>query len=184
MSDLLIWQQVQADSEVAFGELFNRQWQRCFAMAYSMLQDQKLAEDIVQEIFIDLWARRKKLQLDKPEAYLTRMVKNRVFTSMSRTNIPERNIEILEGLLQQSSPEDQYILNELRAKIREAEEELPPRCRQVYQLRKDDGLSAAEIAEQLGMSIRTVENHLYQATRILKNKINPITILLIIKHFI
>ncbi len=184
MCDLLTWEKIQSGSEVAFGDFFNQQWHRCFSMAYKILQDQKSAEDITQDVFLDLWTRRKSLELVNPEAYLTQMVKYRVFTTLSRTHIPERNIEILENLLHQSSPEDQYILNELRAEIKEVEGGLPPRCKQVYQLRRHEELSVAEIAERLNMSIRTVENHLYQATKTLKNKINPVTILLILEYFI
>jgi RNA polymerase sigma-70 factor, ECF subfamily len=184
MCDLLIWEQIRSDSEVAFTEFYNQQWQRCFSLAYKILQDQKLSEDLVQDIFINLWSRRKSLELQHPEAYLTQMIKNKVFTTLSRAHIPERNIEILETLLQQSSPEDQYILNELRTKIHEVEEELPPRCKQVYQLRRYEGKSVAEIAQKLDMSARTVENHLYQANRTLKNKINPVTILLILEYLI
>lgn len=180
----MIWEQIRADSEVAFGEFFNQQWQRCFSLAHAILQDQKQAEDVVQDIFIDIWSRRKSLELQNPEAYLTRMVKNKVFSTLSRTPIPEHNIELLENLLHQSSPEDQYILEELRVKVDQVVEALPPRCRQVYQLRRYENMSVAEIADKLGMSIRTVENHLYQATRVLKNKISPITILLIIDRFI
>ncbi|MDF9798734.1 RNA polymerase sigma-70 factor (family 1) [Catalinimonas alkaloidigena] len=184
MCDLLIWEQIQSDSEVAFGEFFNQQWQRCFSIAYKILQDQKVSEDLVQDVFIDLWSRRKSLDLQNPEAYLTQMVKNKVFTTLSRNHIPERNIDILETLLHQASAEDQYILNELREKIEQVVEELPPRCKQVYVLRRYEDRSVTEIAERLGMSVRTVENHLYHATKILKNKINPVTILLILKHFI
>lgn len=182
MCDLLIWEQIQSDSEVAFGEFFNRQWQRCFSMAYKVLQDQKLSEDLVQDVFVEIWSKRKQLFLQNPEAYLTQMVKNKVFSALSRQYIPERNIQILESLLQQSSAEEQYILNELREKVDRVVDTLPPRCRQVYVLRRFEERTVSEIADLLGMSSRTVENHLYHASKILKNKINPVTIMLILKY--
>ncbi|QCR22256.1 RNA polymerase sigma factor [Pontibacter sp. SGAir0037] len=175
-----IWIGIKNGSEQAFQDLFDVHWQRCFALSYKLLRDREAAEDLVQDVFVDLWTRKKHLLIHNTEAFLTQMVKNRSFITLSRTRIPERNLQLLESLLLESSPEEKLIWNEISISIESAVEQLPPRCKEVFVLRKYEGLSVDEIAEKLNMSIRTVENHLYQAAKFLRNNLNPVMLLLIL----
>ncbi|AKD03683.1 RNA polymerase sigma-70 factor [Pontibacter korlensis] len=175
------WIKIQNGSEEAFQELFDEQWKRCFSLSYNMLRDKEQAEDLVQEVFTDLWVRRKTLLLQNPEAFLTQMIKNKAFSSLSRTRIPVRNLEILEELHKEFSPEDTYILGELHAQVNLLIESLPPRCREVFVLKRYEEMSVEEIATKLDISIRTVEHHLYQAAKILKSNLYPIMLLLILR---
>ncbi|SDM33939.1 RNA polymerase sigma-70 factor, ECF subfamily [Catalinimonas alkaloidigena] len=166
-----------------FNELFLAHWQQCFALAYRLLQDQQMAEDLVQEIFMDLWHRRRELSLQNPEAFLIRMIKNKAFTALSRTRLHERNLEILEKLARHPSPEEQYVAQELEELLHETVQELPPRCREVYQLKREEGLSTREIAERLCISDRTVEQHLYQANKLLRSNLKPVIVGLLLLSF-
>lgn len=172
------WIKIQNDSEEAFQELFEDQWKRCFSISYSLMRDREQAEDLVQEIFTDLWVRRKTLLLQNPEAFLTQMIKNKAITTLSRTRIPVRNLEKLEELHKEFSPEDAYMFGELHAQIELLVESLPPRCREVFVLKRCEEMSVEDIATKLGISIRTVENHLYYAAKVLRNNLYPIMLLL------
>ncbi|MFT2010700.1 sigma-70 family RNA polymerase sigma factor [Pontibacter sp. 13R65] len=174
-----IWEQVQEDSEEAFQLLFELQWKRCFALSYALLRHKEQAEDLVQEIFMDLWERRKTLLIRNPEAFLTQMIKNKAFTILSKTKIPERNIALLEQLHQELSPEDVYLFDELNTQVKNIITKLPPRSKEVFVLRKFEDLSVDDIASKLDLSIRTVEHHLYLATKFLKSKLTTISLLLL-----
>lgn len=179
-----VWIRVQNDSEEAFQELFEAQWKRCFSISFSLLRDKEQAEDLVQEVFTDLWVRRKTLLVQNPEAFLTQMIKNKTLTILSRLRIPVRNLGLLENLYQEYSPEETYLYEELHVQVHNMVETLPPRCKEVFILRRYDELSVEETSVKLGMSIRTVENHLYQAVKFLKSNLNPVMLLLIINWLI
>ncbi|MCC9137564.1 RNA polymerase sigma factor [Pontibacter silvestris] len=178
------WKSIQNDSMEAFHKFFDEQWKRCFSISYNLLRDKEQAEDLVQEVFMDLWIRRKTLMIQNPEAFLTQMIKNKAFITLSRTSIPVRNLELLENLHKVLSPEETYLHEELHLQINHIVDKLPDRCREVFILRRYDELSVNEIATKLGMSIRTVEHHLYQATKLLKSNLNPVMLLLIINWLI
>lgn len=179
-----VWEAVQQDSESAFNALFDAYWQPSFAAAYRVLRDKEAAEDVVQEVFLDLWTRRRALAVHNPEAFIRQMVKNQVFTSLARRKPAGHHVAVLENMLLAHSPEDEYLRRELAAHLQGAVAKLPTKCREVFMLRRDEGLSATRIAEQLNLSIRTVENHLYHAMSVLKKQLYTVMLLLIIgQHF-
>lgn len=170
------------DAEQAYNAIFEAYWQSSFAAAYRVLRDKQAAEDVVQEVFLDLWARRDTLLLRNPEAFIRQMVKNQVFTCLSRRKLCEHNVAVLENMLLASSPEEDYLHTELADRLQDAVDKLPARCREVFLLRRHEGLSVAAIAEQLTISMRTVENHLYQALHLLKKQLYLVMLLLLINE--
>ena len=180
--DTLTREQLTIDSEQAYNALFDAYWQSSFAAAYRVLRDKEAAEDVVQEVFLDLWDRRHTLLVHNPEAFIRQMVKNQVFTFLARRKLSEHHEAVLENLLLTCSPEEEYLHTELAARLQEAVDKLPERCREVFLLRRHQGLSVARIAEQLNISIRTVENHLYHALNLLKKQLYLVMLLLLINE--
>ena len=181
MMSATCWEAIRNDSEQAYNELFAAYWQPSFTAAYRLLRDRDAAEDVVQEVFAALWTRRKTLLVHNPEAFIRQMVKNQVFTVLSRRKLSENNVQVLENCLFDHSPEESYMQQETLAELESAVAALPAKCREVFVLRRFEGLNASSIAEQLNISIRTVENHLYHALNLLKKQLYVITVLLFIK---
>jgi RNA polymerase sigma-70 factor (family 1) len=175
-------EQLPHDPEQAYNAMFEAYWQSSFAAAYRVLRDKEAAEDVVQEVFLDLWARRESLLMHNPAAFIRQMVKNQVFTYLSRRKLSKHNEAVLENLLLASSPEEEYLHTELATRLQDAVDKLPKRCQEVFLLRRQEGLSAVHIAERLDISIRTVENHLYHALNLLKKQLHLVMLLLLINE--
>ena len=168
------WEAIRNDSEQAYNELFEAYWQPSFTAAYRLLRDHAAAEDVVQEVFADLWNRRKVLLVHNPEAFIRQMVKFQVFNALSRNKLLDYNVEVLGSCFFDYSPEDQYIEQETLGHLEASVAALPAKCREVFVLRRHEGLNTRQIAEQLNISVRTVENHLYHALSLLKKRLSSL----------
>ncbi|WP_295124935.1 sigma-70 family RNA polymerase sigma factor [uncultured Chitinophaga sp.] len=130
--------------------------------------DQSLCEEIVQVVFIRIWENRAKLPaMEKPADYLFTLARNIIFDIFKdRARQLERHLQ----LQQQEQGLPNTPINILAAKeyaniFKSAVAALPPQQRRIYELAREEGVSHAEIAEMLGLSIQTVRTHLKLATR-------------------
>ncbi len=139
--------------------------------AYTLVNDAQLAEDIVQDVYIKIWEKRKNL---KPEYslkhYLYKAVYNR-FINLYRADkkfmiLEEKHIEFLNNILYEDSNED--IIERMIQKVKLSIQSLPPKCQQIFLLSKYEGLTNIEISEYLNISIKTVEAHMGKAFNYLR----------------
>lgn len=157
--------------EKAFRSLFDRYKDRFYAAALKMTRSPELSEEIVQEVFVKLWLRRKVLaRVENPTAYLFSIVYHCISAhfkklALDRT-LKERIAEIRS--IQDHSTENRIAENEIRQSLQKLLLQLPPQQRKVYQLSKEEGLSRDEIAQELGISPNTVKNHLLKAIKYLR----------------
>ena len=143
--------------------------------ANSMLKDDMLSEDIIQDVFLHLWKNNDKLTItSKMESFLFTAVRNKVIEkSRSQTAYKmaldgvKRTKEHIVDASDMSAESNKYMAKE---KVSSLLRHLPPKCRQVFALHKLNGLTYAEIAAQKGISIKTVENHLLKAMKILRTE--------------
>jgi RNA polymerase sigma-70 factor (family 1) len=156
--------------ESAFTEIYTRYWKRLFTLAANKIHDLEEAEEIVQDIFISLWSRRKLLNVTASlHAYLATAVKYRVITTLNHRYHQHKYADSLrqEGLLDHST--EQWIeFEELRTRLNKLVSTLPEKCRLVYTLSKDEGHSQKKIAADLKISEKTVEAHLARAMKSLR----------------
>lgn len=139
--------------------------------AATIIRDNRMAQDVVQDVFTKVWAKREELAINSNEkSYLFQAVKNRAFEVL-RKRKSESNLDLnkLEESLNQSSHIDEeankYMLKEfLNKSIRQ----LPPKCQEIFILNKMNGLTYKEIAEELDISVKTVENQIGKAYRKLR----------------
>lgn len=144
------------------------------AFAFGHLHNRADADEIVQDLFLDLWRKREQIQVTSSlRAYLFAAVRNRVLNRSARIRLEQRwleestaeNVEVPAA----TEPVDEAMhAAEIRARVKTAISALPPGCRRVLELRWNEQLSYAEIADALGISIKGVENQLARARKALR----------------
>lgn len=160
-------------NEGAYGYLVEHYHNRLCVYANSLIRDDLLAEDIVQNVFIQVWEKRIQLKHDfSLENYLYKSVHNKFIDQYRKgkavMELEKKYIAALEMAVEEKDEiQEQKILNILF----EAIQELPPKCKQVFLLSKKEGLTNIEISEYLNVSKKTVEGQITKAFGILREKL-------------
>ncbi len=165
---------LQKSSKPAFKALFDRYHKKVYNVSRRMNISHEDAEGVVQDVFLTLWEKRKLLDKDLSiNAFIItiakRLVYNKIRSQIVRTS--HKEAEIGRGQSLYNSTEDYIIFSEMERNAQEGIERLPENRKQIFMLSKQSGLSNDEIAEQLNISKRTVENQLYRATKSIKEHI-------------
>ena len=155
------------DDERALEELFNAHSKWLYTVAFSIVKDQGLTEEIVEDVFFKLWQNRcKYVSIENLESFLFVCTKN-----LSYDHIRKRGnrhfISLDEQMLNQHEmgPDQIYELNELNELIALSVKKLPPRCKSIFELVRNSGHSYKEAAQILNLTPKTVENQLRIATK-------------------
>lgn len=158
----------------AFEMLFRTYYQPLCNYAYTFLQDREDAEEIVQSTFLMVWEKRDTLAIrTSVKPYLYAMVRNACLNVIKHEKIKQKHAgeEIALADRSHDSVNHTIATNELEYRIKVALEELPEQCRLVFKLSRFEELKYAEIAEQLNISIKTVENHMGKALKIMREQL-------------
>lgn len=152
------------DDESAYREIFICFYKPLQQFAFSFVKSRELAEEIVSDVFLKIWLNRSDLQqVENLKVYLYVSIKN---TSLKYLLKQHRQVAIsideLEVELESFSrtPEEIMLTAEMLNKIKESVNSLPPRCKIIFKLIKEDGLKYKEVAEILNISIKTIDNQL------------------------
>ncbi|MEM1138138.1 MAG: RNA polymerase sigma-70 factor, partial [Bacteroidota bacterium] len=157
--DLIV--RIKENSTEAFDILFMRYFQKLYHFAYKFLKSHEEAEEIVQEVFIQLWEKR--LQLN-PEysfnSYIFTVAKNKVLNVIRKKVSEKKYLESIttKGVLHDFSTENDIHFKELNEISKEAINALSPKRKMIFQLSREKDMTYEEIAQQLGISKKTVEN--------------------------
>lgn len=184
--DLAEQQQIEAlvaGDITAFEMIFRTYYQPLCNYAYTFLQDKENAEEIVQSTFLSVWEKRETLSIRtgvKP--YLYAMVRNACLNVIKHEKIKQKHAveELAVGVHSYDSVSHTVAGSELELKIQQAMEQLPEQCRLVFKLSRFEELKYSEIAEQLNISIKTVENHMGKALKIMREQLKDYLPLLIV----
>lgn len=147
----------------SFADLFQDYWQRMYLFALKTTEDEDDAKEIVQDVFKSLWERREVLVIKDVERYLLRSVKLRTLEHIRNKVRRERHHDCIRAESPISYEEDFIGLKELRSKLNNIIETLPQRCKHVFQMSRDQGMSNKEIARELLITERAVEYHISRA---------------------
>lgn len=174
---LALQEQVAAFSDQhAFKQLFRYFYSSLLRFAISITKEKEPAEEIVGDQFLNLWNKRSSITgISNLKLYLYVAVRNRCLNFVRRNgNIYLITPEQADTTHQYTTtdPENIMIASELSKAVQKAILDLPPKCREVYALVKEDGLTYKEVAELLEISPRTVENHIATAIRKLAVALN------------
>lgn len=175
--------QLLRGDEATYEGVYKQYFQGLYAYAYSILGDDLQAEEIVQQLFLKLWEKKESLQIETSlQAYLYKAVYFQSLNYIKHLKVRKEYQQHTVFQMKQSTSEraDQKVdLKFLEARFRKALSELPEQCRTVFQLSRFDALKYREIAAQLGISEKTVENHMGKALRILRVKLADFLVLLL-----
>ncbi|GAA3604360.1 RNA polymerase sigma-70 factor [Flavivirga amylovorans] len=170
--------------KTAFKYLFELFYDRLVAYILTYTNDKMLAEDIVQQVFLNLWNGRAKLnEIKNPKSYLYTMVYNLFIDSRKHEKKVNKLLDnIYEKALRERIKEDKSLIDLRIKKMNAIIETLPPKCREILKMNKVQGFKYKEIAEILGISIKTVENQMGLAYKKVRKAFeNPSLILFLIK---
>lgn len=163
-TDKELLQKLYSGDSYAFDALYANHWDKVYAQAYKRLQNSELAKDITQEVFVSLWARREINQIDNLPAYFFTAVRNNVFKVQRKQALFTPVNTLMEELYVSPNQADALLLeNEFFKSLGSLIETLPPAQQQIFKMRYQMELSTQEIADQLQISIKTVQNQLGRA---------------------
>jgi RNA polymerase sigma-70 factor (ECF subfamily) len=173
--DRHLLERVRAGDATAFDTIFRTRYPMLVGVAARMLRDRAVAEEVVQEVLLNLWRRRE--ALDPGEAlgpYLVRATRNRALNHLRHLAVERRDAVHAAGpTVAPPAGAGRAVAAEIAAAAAAAVAELPPRCREVFELSRGRGLSYLEIAEALGISVKTVEAQMGRALRTLRERLAP-----------
>ena len=159
--------------------LFDKYYTYLCNVVYRVINDADYAEDIVQEIFTDIWRKRESINIQTSlRAYLRRASVNRSLNHIRKQRMKfEENEEAIIDIESNTIDGQQELeKDELEQRIHDCINGLPPKCKLVFSLSRFENMSYQEIADHLEISIKTVENQISKALRILRNSIQPYTV--------
>jgi RNA polymerase sigma-70 factor (ECF subfamily) len=170
-------------TETAFEEVFMAHYKGMYCYACIMLKNEAEAEEITQTIFEKLWEKRDALSIETSlKAYLYRMVHNDCLNWLKHKSVVLKfQKEKIYSMKNESYNAEEKILSaQLNEQLGNALRELPEQCRTVFQLSRFEELKYREIAVQLGISEKTVENQMGKALKLLRMKLVDFLPLIII----
>jgi len=171
-----------AKSDVrAFDFLYDKYFSKLYGAVYKRLQNRELAEEVVQELFVSLWERRKVLTISTTiEAYLFSSVKYLIIAQYKKDKLFEKYSNSLNPEADDNNFTEQIIaFDELNFSYKNALKLLPERCKEVFLLKRM-GLSQREISEKMDISEKTVENQMTKALKTLREALSDYTVLMVV----
>ena len=166
--------------EAAFERIYYDYSKKLYHFGLGLLKDPNLASEMVQEVFVTLWEKKERINPDLNfENYLLTMAHNSIRQVFRKRSIEQRVKNNLMHELPDAieNTENSVVYNDLHNKAKTSIEKMPSKRKLVYKLSRQEGMSAKEISEKLGISKRTVEGHLAEALKFLKAEIAKYSVL-------
>jgi RNA polymerase sigma-70 factor (ECF subfamily) len=175
VSDQELLDRLRAGDQAAFDSIFHTHYARLVGVAQGMLRERATAEEIAQEVMLELWRRRETLTVETSlRAYLFRATRNRALNHIRHQRVERRGEPFTSAESSVAAAADSHLAEqEIDAALRRAVEHLPARCREVFELSRVHGLKYAEIARILEISVKTVEAQMGKALRIMRKQLAP-----------
>lgn len=177
MDDASILTGIRNGDVAAFEAIFRAYHPRLCSFALRYVNDPHIAQDVVQDLFLNLWQKRRRLEVRTSlRAYLFAALRNRLLNKSASLKVEQKWFQQgeLEGLaIADAAPLSDTLLatGDTTTIVRAAVDSLPPGCRAVVRLRFEEDMSYAEIADALGIAPKTVENHLARARKLLRDRL-------------
>src|SRR3954469_8614135 len=159
MDERELLDRLRRGDESAYDSIFRQWYAPLVAMTAALLRDRGPAEEVVQDVLLELWRRRESLTLEQSlRAYLFQASRNRALNYLRRLRVESRGEPVIAAAMPTPEQADSEVReDELRVAIEKAIAGLPARCREVFELSRIQGRKYSEIAAELGISVKTVE---------------------------
>lgn len=164
---------IRAGRESSYARLFDMYYRPLSVFAVKYVNDLDIAKEIVQDFFVHLYENRESLVISTSlQSYLYQSVRNRSLNHIKHQQVQKKHLDHLSHSQDTTEELEEIIrVNELEHRIFQIISELPPRCREIFQMSRVNGKPNKEIAKQLGISIRTVETQISNALKALRKKL-------------
>ena len=150
---------IRRNDYVSYNKLFERYYGRLCQYVYSLLMDKSDTEDIVQELFLNIWKNRERIEIkENVGGYLYKMAKHLALNHL-RSKVYFNNLSETQDQL--SYEDDRVEAEEFRIALYSCIDHLPGRCKEVLLLHRIKGLKQKEISEKLDVSIKTIKNQIW-----------------------
>lgn len=163
------------NKKAIFDKLFRDQYSSLVYTAYTILGNQTESEDVVQDLFVDLWRKEQTLDdVSSISAYLKKSTQYKCFDHLRKQKRIEKNkssVQQSDAVIHTISPEDDYISNEKVQHIKTVINQLPEKGRAIFMMSRYDDMTYKEISEALQVSLKTVEYHMSQNLKFLRQAI-------------
>jgi RNA polymerase sigma-70 factor (ECF subfamily) len=182
-----LMQEIKAGNMLAFDELYRKYSKRLYKFTYSILKTKEEVENITQDVFLNLWLNREKVEKNSSVKYYIFTIAYNSAISIIRKKIKDLSfIEYVKTLQDvfQEPPDLQIEYKELDEKLNEIINGLPDQQKKVYLLNRVDGLKYSEIADRLNISINTVENHISRALKKIREKLGNYSLFVILFYYL
>ena len=173
-SDEELMHEIKAGNMLAFDELYRKYIRRLYRFSYSILKSREEAENIVQNVFLNLWQNRVKTEkISSVKYYVFTIAYNSAISIIRKKARESQFIEYVKTLqdMKEEPVDLQFEYKELDERVSAIINSLPVRQKEVYQLHRIEGLKYAEISERLNISINTIENHMSRALKTIREKL-------------
>ncbi len=185
--DQYILNELSKKNEKPFEIFFHDLYPDLVRFAYSFVLDQGMAEDIVQEAFLYIWENSKKIRLRHTlKSYITTTVRNSCLKTLKKNYNWEfiEEIELLNYAVNDTAQIDSVEVKELRGHIKNAIKQLPEKCREIFLLSRFTGFTYRQIADKLGISVKTVEAQMNIALNRIKRYLEDNKVLISVLLFV
>lgn len=171
--------EISFGKESAFKKIYKSYAPALKFFAYNYLEDEDTIKDILQDCFVTLWDKREDFDSEKAiKAFLYRVVKNSCLNHIRHASVKDKYAKAIVEEDNSESFLDNILEAETFKLLLEVFEELPPVCKEVYR-KSINGMSHAEIAEELNISINTVKRHKNKANQFLRIRLKNILSLIL-----
>lgn len=169
-SDEELLEKIRQDNDKAFAEIFERYWKRIHAITFSKLGNHEATREIVQEIFLSLWDRRKTLLIHNFSQYIFGCVRFKCLDQIYRKHSHEKYWAYYKQLLEESEESTAHTVeyDDLMDALQAGMERLPEKSKKVFRLSRLEGRSIREIAAALNLSEKAIEYHLTRSLKELR----------------
>ena len=183
-NDIALFYKMRKGDNQSFRKIYDKYWEQLYRIAISKIKSKEDAEDLIHDLFLDLWNNREKIEIKTNfAAYLFTALKYKIFRYIDHKTVIKKHVEL-------STPDREFIFNqnieeeiwsrELYGKYEEKMNSLPEKCRAVYKMSRIHMYKVQEIAEEMNISPNTAQNHINKALRILKLELNKILLILFV----
>lgn len=180
VNDTVLLDRLAGGDEKALNEIYLHYWQDLFMCAYNVLRDKAACEDIVQDLFVQLWQKRNTIQINTSlRAYLYTAVRYNVFRQIRTGKVRSELFTEATERMSANTTDSIMAEKEMNRHVARVVAGLPDKCREVYKLSREEQLSHKEIASRLNISTKTVENQLTIALKRVRASLNTVMFLLL-----